>query len=145
MYERNDGKSKMRTIQVSDPTYAAIWAAWREGDDGEEGVIRRLLSLKTEAPKSDGRKIGHVDKRSGVEFAEGFRIFRVREGKDRSAVAKDGGWMLDNNRWAPSLNQLSAYVGAPTENAWTGWFYMDGTTKKRIDSLRDESKVSRRS
>lgn len=135
----------MRTIQVSDPTYAAIWAAWREGDDGEEGVIRRLLNVKAQPPKGDGKKIGHKDKRYGVEFAEGFRIFRIREGKERFAVAQGGGWLLDNNRWAPSLNQLSAFVGAPTENAWVGWFYMDGDTKRRIDSLRDENKVSRRS
>jgi hypothetical protein len=134
----------MRTIQVSQGTYAAIWANWKEGDDGEEGVIRRLIGLKEKsAPKSPTGK-GYRDARYGVEFPEGFEIFRTYKGRERRAVVQNGLWMADNNRLAASLNQLSGHIGAPTENAWLGWMYKDGERTRPIADLRDPSKVRRR-
>lgn len=137
----------MRTIQVSDATYAVIWARWKEGDAGEEGIIRRVFGVE-DAPRRIepcNKKIGYRDSRSGVEFPTGFKIFRVFKGKERWAVAENDGWMADNNRWASSLNKLSAHIGAPTENAWVGWYYMDGSEKRLIAELRDPSRITRRS
>ena len=137
----------MRTIQISDSTYAALWSKWRDSDDGEEGIVRRLLGLTAgEAMKPSSKNaVGHRDKRYGVEFPAGFEIFRVFKGQNRKAVARDGGWMADNNRYAASLNQLSKHIGAPTENAWTGWHYRDGNKVRPIADLRDPSKVRHRS
>jgi hypothetical protein len=138
-------EDKMRTIQVSENTYAAIWANWREGDEGEEGVIRRSLGLK-KSPEMPAKRSGrpYIDGRYGVEFPEGFEIFRVFKGKERRAVVQNGHWMADNNRLATSLNQLSAHIGAPTENAWMGWYYLDGSQKRLIAELRDPAKIRRR-
>lgn len=137
----------MRTIQVSDPTYAALWAAWREGDDGEEGVIRRLLGVetKTSSAASSSAK-GYRDPRYGVEFPVGFEIFRTYKGRHFRAVVKENGLFHNTttNRTATSLNQLSGHIGAPTENAWLGWQYLDGDKTRPIADLRDQSKVRRR-
>jgi hypothetical protein len=135
----------MRTLEVGESTYAAIWAAWKEGDDGEEGVIRRLLGLKISGSNGDRKKTGFRDKRYGVEFPEGFRIFRTFKGKDYWAIAQNGVWVRENNRHVPSLNQLSAQIGAPTENAWTGWHYDTGEGVAPIATLRDPARVRRRS
>jgi len=137
----------MRAIQISDGTYAALWSKWRDGDDGEEGVIRRLLGLSSDRapPKAKTGKVGYRDNRYGVEFPEGFGIFRTFKGQIRKAVAQDGGWMADNNRFASSLNMLSKHIGAPTENAWLGWQYRDGERVRPIADLRDPAKVRRRS
>lgn len=136
----------MRTIQVSEGTYAALWSKWREGDNGEEGILRRLIGLESNVAdsKSNG-KSGFRDSRYGVEFPEGFEIFRTFKGQHRSAVVKGGGWTTDNNRRSYSLNQLSKWIGAPTENAWLGWHYRDGDKIRPIADLRDPSKVRRRS
>jgi len=137
----------VRTIQVSEGTYAAIWAAWREGDEGEEGVLRRVLGMATKSAvraATTGKGRSHIDARYGVEFPEGFEIFRIFKGKERSAVVQDGNWMADNNRLATSLNQLSRHIGAPTENAWLGWNYKDGEKVRPVADLRDPSKIRRR-
>ena len=136
----------MRTIQVSEATYAALWAKWREGDDGEEGVLRRLLGVQSKsAAETNAKKIGYRDNRYGVEFPEGFEIFRVFKGKEYRAVAEGGLWrQTHNNRLVSSLNQMSSHIGAPTENAWTGWNYKDGERIRPIADLRDPSKVRRR-
>lgn len=137
----------MRTIQVSEGTYAAIWAKWKEGDDGEEGVIRRVFGLETApAAKSiNGKTSGFRDERYGVEFPEGFTIFRTFKGQKRAATVTGRNWMLDNGRLVTSLNKLSAYVGAPTENAWMGWNYQDEKGETRpISDLRDPSLVRKR-
>jgi hypothetical protein len=139
----------MRTIQVEDSTYAALWAKWQPGDASEEAVIRRLLGLKADKPskpgKGDGGRMGFHDARYGVKFPEGFEIFRVFKGKEYRARATGGIWMRDDvNRSADSLNRLSAQIGAPTENAWTGWYYMDGTKQRLISHLRDPAKVRMR-
>lgn len=140
----------MRTIQVSESTYAAIWAKWQEGDDGEEGVIRRVLGVdegKTIHGKTalNGTTGGFRDERYGVVFPEGFRIFRTFKGQQRVANVRGRNWMLDNGRLVTSLNKLSAFIGAPTENAWTGWNYQDEKGETRpISDLRDPSLVRRR-
>ena len=137
----------MRTIQVSEGTYAALWSRWKEGDDDEEGILRRLLELTIAAPVGNRKEtgVGFRDARYGVEFPQGFEIFRVFKGKQYRAVADSGIWRQpDANRVARSLNVLSAQVGAPTENAWLGWHYLDGKKERPIADLRDPSKVRRR-
>lgn len=139
----------VRAIQLSDSTYAALWAKWEEGDDGEEGVIRKLLGLKDKpvaAAPAEGQGKGLTDARFGVFFPEGFEIFRVFKGREVKAVVRDGIWFnITTNRVATSLNQLSAHIGAPTENAWRGWYYKKGEKSLLIDTLRDRNKVGRRS
>jgi hypothetical protein len=131
---------------MDDATYAALWSRWKEGDDGEAGIIRRLLGLPPKSgPLNQLRsEPGYIDKRTGTEFRKGFEIFRTFKGANYRAVADGGIWRLQDGRTAPSLNALSAVVGAPTENAWTGWRYKDGKDVKLIDKLRNPKKVGRR-
>ena len=138
----------VRTIQVSDSTYAALWAKWEDGDDGEEGIIRKLLHLKDKpvlALSEEGKGKGFTDTRVGVFFPEGFEIFRVYKGREIRAVVRDGLWYnVTSNRVVISLNQLSANIGAPTENAWRGWYYKKGDRSLLIDDLRDRNKINHR-
>lgn len=136
----------VRTIQLSDATYAALWAKWQEGDEGEEGVLRRLLGVKkavpNQRPPNGG---GYRDARSGMHFPEGFEIFRTFKGKEYRAVVEEGLWFNKTlNRAASSLNQLSAKIGAPTENAWYGWYFKDGDKDRLINELRDPKIVRKR-
>ncbi len=69
---------------------------WEEGDDGEEGIIRKLLQLKNKPATMDvaaeGQGKGFRDARFGVFFPEGFKIFRVFKGRELKAVVRDGLW-----------------------------------------------------
>ncbi len=137
----------MRTIQVSEGTYAAIWSKWQEGDGSEEDIIRRyfLPGHKTSALPKELNGKGFRDDRYGVEFPEGFEIFRTYKGREYRATVKDGLWYrADINRVVASLNALSAQIGARTENAWMGWHYKDGERTRPIADLRDQSRVRRR-
>src|SRR5690348_1899446 len=106
----------MRAIEVSDATYAAIWARWKEGDAGEDGILRREFNVPAKRAEpvklnSNGDQRGYVDSRYGVEFPKGFKIFRVYKGQHRWAVAERNGWLSDNNRLLKSLNDLSRWIG----------------------------------
>jgi hypothetical protein len=88
---------------------------------------------------------GFTDGRFGVFFPEGFEIFRVFKGNEIKAVVRDSLWYrADINRVSNSLNQLSAQIGAPTENAWRGWYYRQGDKSLLIDTLRDRNKITKR-
>ena len=139
----------MRTFQVSDGTFAAVWSRWQEGDTNEDDILRRVLgvakaSVAAECVNDADGAIGYRDQRYGVEFPKGFEIFRTFKGRGRHAKARNGGWISDDNHFFRSLNQLSAHVGAPTENAWMGWNYRDGNRARPISDLRDPSKVQHR-
>jgi hypothetical protein len=141
---------EVRTIQVSDATYAAIWARWKEGDDGEDGILRREFGVKGSRPEASERaggrgRVGYRDNRYGVEFEEGFSVFRTYKGHDYRAIAEKDGWTLSDGRRANSLNILSSLIGAATENAWMGWYFQDGSKKRLIAELRDQEKITRRS
>ena len=84
--------------------------------------------------------------RYGVEFAEGFEIFRSYLGKEYRAKAVAGSWMLqETGDMYPSLNELSRAIGAKTENAWVNWFHVDETGERRpVSVLRDHSKIIQR-
>jgi hypothetical protein len=140
----------MRNIQLSDSTYAALWSKWQDGDQGEEGILRRVLGLKPEQKATEGTQSlsqpqGYTDPRSGVFFPEGFEIFRVFKGKELRARVEGRMWRnLSSDRLAPSLNTLSAQIGAPTENAWMGWRYSDNGKERLISELRDPARIHRR-
>lgn len=130
----------MRSIQLDDATYAALWAHWQEGDQGELGIIRRLLNMKGSPLTPPRSEIGYVDKRSGTNFVQGFEIFRTFKHTKYRAIADNGIWRLEDGRTAPSLNTLSAMIGARTENAWTGWYYKSGNKVALITHLRPKKK-----
>jgi hypothetical protein len=147
----------MRTIQVSMDTFAAIWADRRAGENSEDAIISRRFNVQAaptevqqDAPSSADRRPspsgpGYFDRRFGVQFAEGFEIFRHYKGTDYSAKATSSAWLLMNTGdLYPSVNGLSKAIGAH-EDAWHGWRYHDGDGKVRpIRELRDESKVTKR-
>jgi hypothetical protein len=146
-----------RTIQVSTDAFAAIWADRRVGENSEDAIIRRKFNVEAaptevqhEAPSSTDRRtspsgIGYYDRRFGVQFAEGFEIFRHYKGTDYSAKPTSGYWLLMNTGdLYPTLNRLSKAIGAQ-EDAWHGWRYRDGDGKVHpIRELRDESKITKR-
>mgnify|MGYP007061001839 FL=1 len=142
----------MRIIEVSTEVFAKIWALRQHGEESEDVILRRILFAESEgtAPKrkensSDltGAGLGYVEERYGVAVPEDFRIYRVYLGKDYSARAKSGRWLLEQTgEIFPNLNQLSRAVTSGPENAWKNWFYIDRDgQRKAVDSLRDDSKV----
>jgi hypothetical protein len=137
----------MRTIQISTEVFAAIWKARREGEPSEDAILTRLLKVETGRETSgQHRDIGYRDPRYGVEFPEGFEIFRSYLGKDRRARAVGGNWTeLETGKRYPSLNELSRGIGAKTENAWINWFYLDERgNRSPVSVRRDASKIIRR-
>src|SRR3974390_1730864 len=98
--------SPTRTIQVSTDAFAAIWADRRAGENSEDAIIRRKFNVEApptevqpDAPPSTARRPspsgpGYYDRRFGVQFAEGFEIFRHYKGADYSAKATSGAWLL---------------------------------------------------
>ncbi len=137
----------MRNIQVSPDVFAAIWKTQHTGETSENAILSRLL--KVEPGKTNPRKLGGVgfrDPRYGVEFAEGFEIFRTYLSKEYKAKATAVSWVLLNTGdLYPSLNELSRAIGAHAENAWFNWFYVDPNgDRERVSVLRDHSKIIRR-
>lgn len=121
-----------RTLVVSTPVFAAIWAARREGEDTEDAILSRLLNCasgeRSEKPHPQGSVGGVFDARNNVAFNEGFEIFRNYKGKEYKAVATAGAWLRrDNNQRFTTLNQLNASIASGAENVWNGnWRYRRG-------------------
>ncbi len=76
----------MRSIPISTPVFAAIWAQRREGEESEDEILRRLLrcsdsgensadSSPPSVPTGDPSS-GVFDARNNVQFPQGFEIFR---------------------------------------------------------------------
>src|SRR5271168_341806 len=120
----------MRTIQVSTDTFAAIWADRCAGENSEDAIIGRRFNVQAapteveqDAPPSTDRHPspsgpGYYDRRFGVQFAEGFEIFRHYKGTDYSAKATSHAWLLMNTGdLYGSPNRLSKAIGAQ-EDAW---------------------------
>ena len=144
----------MKTIEVSNALYGAIWSRATEDDRSEEDILRRLLQeadhpVMVEPPGSSlFDEPGFLDARFGVRFKQGFKIFRTYKGKDYSAVASGGRWHLEGDlRPHESLAALSAAIGAGTENAWFGWRYINPATNKAefISALRNPDLIQSRS
>lgn len=136
----------MRTVQVSTDTFAAIWAARHEGEESEDAILRRILLGRSAPSTPQSQAIGHRDPRYGVEFDEGFEVFRTYLGREFKARAVAGSWQLQGTGAIyPTLNELSVAIGAKTENAWMNWFYLDDRGQRQpVDAKRDPTKVRRR-
>jgi hypothetical protein len=144
----------MKTIEISNQTFGALWQKANEADRTEEDILRRILGLSG-APSAPGFSIrvlpsehsveGFYDSRFDVKFPEGFRIFRAYKGQNYTAIASQGKWTL-NGFLMPfeSVNALNVAIGAKSENAWISWFYDEGGDRKAIDSLRKPATIKRR-
>jgi hypothetical protein len=136
-----------RTLTVSTPVYAAIWAKRQEGEETEDDILRRVLGCGPvpATPAATGARqmplgaIGVRDERNGISFAEGFEIFRSYKHQEYRAKADAGSWLrLDNGQRYPTLNQLNSSIVAGAENVWNGiWKFRAADGKqKSIDELR---------
>jgi hypothetical protein len=143
----------MRTISISTDVFAAIWRSRTDNETNEDEILRRVLGIPkaptspTDVAKRDIQiTVGFHDPRYGVELEPGFRIFRTYKGTEHGARAIQGFWVLDKDgKGYPTLNELSAAIGIPHENAWTAWFYRDKAGQRRpVSHLRDQSKIIRR-
>jgi hypothetical protein len=135
------------TVQVSTDVYAAIWKERLDDENSVDEILRRKFGIASKASNGHGKgkASGFEDMRFGFRVEEGFEIFRVYLSTEYRARAEGGFWKLLNTsaRYA-SLKELSdAVVGH--ENAWTGWFYLDASGKRRpVGDLRDPSRIKRR-
>jgi len=139
----------MRTIQVSTDVFAALWAARRGNEQSEDDILRSLLQVKpaenpAEQDPERRAKIGFADHRNGLEFPEGFEVFRNYLGTRYRARAVNGAWQrVDNGKRYPSLNTLNQSIGAKFQNAWRSWYYMDDGKKRLLHDLRKEESIRR--
>lgn len=139
----------MRTIPVSTEVFSAIWAARQDGEETEDDVLRRVLGCSpkaTETVTASSQKQGIDIPQFGVNFPEGFEIYRTYKGNEFRARVTNGEWfLLNNNRRYPSLHKLSKAVVGGRENSWNNWKYLTPEGRDAlIDKLRDPSKIERR-
>jgi hypothetical protein len=132
--------------------FARIWSLREPGEQSEDTILRRVLRCE---PQGNGEiaedappppQGGLRDAKFGVEFAEGFEIFRTYLGREYRARATGGRWKLeaDTQPYA-SLNELSRAIGTKTENAWVNWFFRDGSGMRRpVSDLRDPNRITTR-
>ena len=141
-----------RNIQVTTDVYAAIWKAQEEGEGIENDILARVLGVRpakaatigaTGTGYRDATGTGYRDPRFGVEFPEGFEIFRTYLGKNYRAKATDGLWQLEQTgELYRDRNELSRAIGAKVENAWVNWYYVDPNGDRAVVStLRDHAKI----
>ena len=141
----------MREILVSVDVYAKIWSLRAAGEENEDAILSRVLAapsysnisvgiVSSNSLSSAGNKTnGILDSRFGVEFQEGFEVFRHYLGREFRAKIKNGKWQLEGD-FPPSnsLNELSKAVGARTENAWLNWKFKDALGRIRaVSDLRN--------
>jgi len=147
----------MKSIQISNQTFGALWQKAHEADQTEEDILRRLLGLSGSPPLGDALEAaiqetsekgaqGFYDARFEVKFPQGFRIYRSYKGKNYSARASGGKWHLEGFAQPfDSLNELNVAIGAKSENAWISWFFDEaGGVKKMISDLRKPTTIKRR-
>jgi hypothetical protein len=138
----------MRNVSLDTDVFAAIWTAREEGEETESDILRRILNSAPKsklAPKGDASsqpkpKIGYHDRRNGVVFEPGFRIFRRYKGRSYEARAENQSWVrADNGQRYSSLNRLNQSIVAGQENVWNdNWFYVDASGQERgINELRN--------
>ena len=139
----------MRNVPISTDVYAAIWAARAPGEETEDEILKRVLNCgehiatisgpeKSNLSKPANGKFGFYDSRNGVEFEQGFKIFRRYKNQEYSAIAMDGSWIReDNGSKYGSLNQLNGSIVAGQENVWNGnWYFRSNGKECSIDTLR---------
>jgi hypothetical protein len=134
-----------RFLSVSTEVFAAIWGKRQPGEETEDAILRRILECGP-APADEPSPVpmataslGVRDERNGVDFVEGFEIFRNYKQREYRARAQAGAWArLDNGQRYPTINQLNSSIAAGVENVWNGnWKYRarDGAVKS-IAELR---------
>jgi len=129
----------MKMITVSTQVYAAIWARYREGLETEDAILRDILQLTKSTTKDfQQQAVGFSDERNGVNFPEGFVIFRTYKGKEIKARATCGRWLLESTKATySSLHKLSTAVVSGNENSWQNWKYkLPNGHEAFIDKLR---------
>ena len=137
----------MRNVNLDTDVFAAVWAAREDGEETESDILRRILKVphtpKLAGKEDDGNRpkpaIGFQDRRNGVVFEPGFRIFRRYKGRSYEARAENQSWVrTDNGQRYLSLNRLNQSIVAGQENVWNGnWLYLDDAGQERtIDQLR---------
>jgi hypothetical protein len=137
----------MRTIQISTEVFAAIWAARRPGEEGEDAILRRLLNAgEPDTRSASAPSTGWVNNRYRVAVPEGFSIDRNFKGTQYEARATGGAWILQNNGTRHrTLTSLSEAIGTGIENVWVNWFYVDKSgTRHPMADLRDPASITRR-
>ncbi|MCC6890084.1 MAG: hypothetical protein IT536_16245 [Hyphomicrobiales bacterium] len=140
----------MRTIQISTDVFAALWASRRGDEQTEDEILRSLLKVKPveppATPPATRTKIGYADPRNGLQFPEGFEVFRNYHGTRYSAKAHNGAWVREDTGEAyPSLNALNRSIGARFQNAWRGWYCMKDGRRTLLHDLRKADSIARRS
>ncbi len=139
----------MRTIQISTDVFAAIWRLRMDDEPNEDAVLRRILELPKNRPGPERDlvvQVGFHDPRYGVQLPPDFRIFRTYRGKEYSAQAIQGFWVLNTDgKGYGSLNELNTAIGIGHENAWAAWFYRDENGRRRpVSDLRKPDTIIRR-
>lgn len=146
----------MRTIEISTEVFARIWSLRQDGEESEDAILRRILFYEkietiaegwNHANCLDDALTGYVEERYGVAVPEDFQISRIYLGKEYSARAISGKWLLEQTGDTfTTLNQLSRAVTSSPENAWKSWFYVDQNgERKALDNLRDNRRITSRS
>jgi hypothetical protein len=128
--------------------FQAIWSARRPGQDNEDAILRGVFKLPAVAGQRERDllvTVGFHDPRYGVKLDPNFEIFRMYKGRECRARAVQGFWHFGGAGY-PSLNELNKAIGITgPENAWKAWYYMDGTRRRPLSDLRDQSTIVRRS
>ncbi|MEK9971644.1 MAG: hypothetical protein VW600_21105 [Ferrovibrio sp.] len=134
------------TLSLSDERATRILRHLRDNESIPDLLLRLLDNATLVAPNRNQTS----PERSGFKtkyynFPEGFEIFRVSNGTRYSARASHGKWITPTGGQFSSLNALSQSITKTSENAWISWSFIDTDGKvKRIDALRDKSRVATR-
>ncbi len=136
----------MRSITISTDVFARIWSLRQMGEDTEDAILGRILGCGATDITKAIVSAGLFDARNGVQFPEGFEVFRMYLGVEYQARIISGKWVLGSDGCAfQSLNELSRAIGAKTENAWLNWLYLDDRgTRQPVSKLRDPNSIATR-
>ena len=132
----------MRQISISTDTFAKIWSLRIDGEENEDQILNRLLNARISTNSNITiNSPGIFDRRNGVRFEEGFKIFRNYKKILYRAVVDGGVWLLANDESRHrSLNGLNRHIVGGSENAWSVWkFNGVDSVERRIGELRNQN------
>jgi hypothetical protein len=129
----------MRKIDISTEVFAKIWSLRIEGEETENEILQRILVGADEDATEVEGAIGPVgedgvyDRRHGIHFPRGMRIWWRYKRRDFYAVAEKGCWRRrDNNERFLSLNALTQSIADAPQNAWAAWRFEDAEGRSRL-------------